>query len=83
MNYNGRTSNQLNKVDALRCAVATLQSFDKRTLRSKNIAELVLAIASSYEAWLNGSEDKLPEGARIPEAALKRMELELAVSGEE
>ena len=65
----------------MRCSVATLQSFDKRTLRGRNIAELVIAIASSYEAWLNSSED-VARDAKIPEEAIKRMELEMDVLGE-
>jgi len=74
--YNGRDSSQLNKIDSLRCAVATASAIDKRTLKGRNIGELVIAIASSYEAWLNGS------GSEIPEEALRLMELEVA-SGKE
>lgn len=61
--YNSRNSNELNRVDALRCAVATVSALDKRLLRGKNIAQVVIAIAASYEAWLNGSPTGMPEDA--------------------
>lgn len=53
MNGNGRATEQLNKVDALRCGVAALQSFDKRTLRGVDVGDVVVGIARKFEAYLD------------------------------
>jgi hypothetical protein len=67
MAYNGRASEELNRVDALRCAVATVSALDRRHLKGKNIAELVIAIATSYEGWLNGQTAEMPDGVDLLE----------------
>ena len=66
MNYNGRASSQLNRVDSLRCAVAATQAFDKRTLRGLDIAEVILTMAEKFSNWLNQEPGFVPVHEMTP-----------------